>query len=85
MERKRNVTGPDGQEHDAEVLSYQTRGEHWNEYLIDDGTVLRIKLVLTEVIRVEDQYDAQGNPVYVVNSTNVVTADSPARIRRQGG
>ena len=42
MERKRRVTGPDGQLTDATEVGFRTHGEHWNEYLLDDGTVIRL-------------------------------------------
>jgi hypothetical protein len=41
--RTRRILGPDGQEHDAEPIGFRTSGEHFNEYLLDDGVILRIK------------------------------------------
>jgi hypothetical protein len=43
MPRTRRIQGPDGQEHEAEPIGFRTSGEHFNEYLLDDGSVLRIK------------------------------------------
>jgi hypothetical protein len=54
MPRTRTILGPDGQEHEAEPIGFRSSGEHFTEYLLDDGTVLRIKLVLTEVVKVKD-------------------------------
>jgi hypothetical protein len=73
-----------GQQVEATVMPYQTGAENWNEYLVDDGTVIRVKLVVTEVLRVEGSYDQQGNPLYLINSTNVTTVSSPDNLR-QGG
>jgi hypothetical protein len=36
-----------GEEVEAEVVGFRAAGEHWNEYLLDDGTVFKIKLVVT--------------------------------------
>ena len=82
MARKRTIPLPDGSTAEAEVLPFRSNVEHWNEYLVDDGTVLKMKLVVTEVVRVEGHYDAAGNPAYVVQSTNVVAVDSPENIRK---
>lgn len=68
---------PDGTEAEAEVVGFRANNENWNDYLLDDGTVLRMKLVVTEVMRVAGQYDQAGNPAYIVNSTNVITVDAP--------
>jgi hypothetical protein len=45
MPRTRRILGPDGQEHEAEPIGFRASGEHFNEYLLDDGSILRIKLV----------------------------------------
>jgi hypothetical protein len=80
--RKRKVKLPDGREVEATVLPFQAGGEHWNEYLVDDGTVVRMKLVVTEILRLEGEYDREGNPGYLVNSQNVVNVSAPDELRR---
>ena len=69
--------GPDGQEHEAEPIGFRSSGEHFNEYLLDDGSVLRIKLVLTEVWTGKDVYDLGRNPVYYVRHSQVTAIDVP--------
>jgi hypothetical protein len=71
-----------GEEVEAEVVGFRATGEHWNEYLLDDGTVFRIKLVLTEISRLEDRYDANGDPVYAASHTQVTAVDVPESLRR---
>lgn len=46
--------------------------EKWSEYTLQDGTVLRLKQVLTEVVRTEG-YDSEGNPVYVIKAQPVLS------------
>lgn len=76
MERKRRVRGPDGQETDATEIGFRTHGEHWNEYLLDDGTVIRLKPVVTMITRVKGIVDEKGQPVYIVESTNVMSVSA---------
>lgn len=76
MERKRRVTGPDGQLTDATEVGFRTHGEHWNEYLLDDGTVIRLKPVVTMITRVEGLIDEKGQPVYIVESSNVLSVSA---------
>jgi hypothetical protein len=85
MPRTRKVPLPDGTAAEGEVVGFQSHGEHWNEYLLDDGALLKMKLVVTEVVRLEGHYDAAGNPVYIVHSTNVLSADVPDELKRPGG
>jgi len=73
----RKIRGPDGKEYDATVVPFQNAREHWNEYLLDDGTVLKMKPVATEVLRVDGVLDAEGNPVYMVKSQNILVVSAP--------
>lgn len=79
MERRRSVPGPDGNPIPADEIGFRAVGEHWNEYLLDDGTVLKMKLVVTSVHRLADgSIDAKGNPVYLCESTNVMSVSGVA-------
>lgn len=84
MERKRKFTLPDGSDVDAVEVGFREGGEHFNEYLLDDGTVVRFKAVVTSVQRLEGLYDADGNPAYVVNSSNIVVVSAPDDLRKEG-
>ena len=82
MGRKKRVTLPDGQVIEGTIMPFQTGGEHWNEYLVDDGTVVRVKLIVKEIVRLDGEYDARGDPIYTVESTNVSTISPPEDLRR---
>jgi hypothetical protein len=83
MNRRTKVKLPDGREIDAVELNFQTSGEHWNEYVLDDRSVVKIKLVVTSVVRLEGEYDANGAPVYLAQSTNVMAVSPPDELRRK--
>ncbi len=82
--RRKIQLGPGGPEKDAQLVDIQQSNEHWNQYLLGDGTVLRIKLVATEVWRIEGEWDQEGNPFYVVKSSNVLSVNPPEELRRKG-
>jgi hypothetical protein len=49
--------------------------EYWSEFELEDGTVLRVKVSVLGAVRIPNQYDQEGNPVYVLKNgqvTNVV-------------
>jgi hypothetical protein len=71
----------DGEEVEAEVVGFRAAGEHWNEYLLDDGTLFKIKLVVTEIARIKDRYDANGDPIYAATHTQVTAVDAPDSLR----
>ena len=72
MERKRRIQF-NGEPVEATELGFRATGEYWNEYLLDDGTVARLKLVVTNVLRLEGKQDAKGQPVYLIESTNITS------------
>lgn len=71
-----------GKEVEGTPLSTTSTSEHWNQYLLEDGSIIRMKLVATEFVRIDGEYAADGNPVYVIRSTNVVAVESPEDLRR---
>jgi hypothetical protein len=56
--------------------------ENWSEYTLADGTTLRFKAIVVEVIRT-DQYKPDGEPIYQVRSVNVADAKVPASLRKK--
>jgi hypothetical protein len=82
VERKKKVNLPGIGVVDGVEVGFRPEGENWNVYLADDGTVIRLKLVATDVVRLEGQYDAQGNPVYFVQSSNIMAISAPENLRR---
>ena len=68
-----------GREAEATPVEVNQAGEKWNEYLLEDGTVLKMKLILKKIMRVENEFDSEGNPVYVMQTTNVTSVTSPRK------
>jgi hypothetical protein len=85
MERKTKIMF-NGQQHDATLIPVTSSQEPWSEYILDDGSLLRLKTVVTEVYKIDGFYTAEGDPVYQIKSKNIVSAISPEELKkRQGG
>ncbi len=76
------IQAPDGRVIEAEDVDFDVVKEEWNEYRLKDGTVLKIKLVIGSVIRTEDYNPMTGDPTYLLQSTNVVKAVVPEKLKR---
>ena len=72
-----------GKDVEALEINFKGRHEEWNEYQLEDGSQLRVKLVVTEIVRVQGEYDQDGNPVYILKSTNVASVKSPDELKRK--
>jgi hypothetical protein len=80
--RRKIAVGPRGPEKDAELVDVQQASEQWSQYLLADGSVIRLKPVVLEVWHILDEYDADGNPSYVVKSRNVMNVMAPDELRK---
>jgi hypothetical protein len=63
-------------------LDFEEQEERWNTYKLGDGTTLKVKLVLNGVKRLKDKYRDDGEPIYLINSHNVVrTVNTPQELK----
>src|SRR5947208_1967997 len=66
---------------EVEQVDFELKAESWFSYELIDDTILKIRVILTGVLQIENEYDQSGNPIYVVSSQNVVQANAPKKIR----
>lgn len=72
------------EEVEAVPIDINQTNEYWNQYLLDDGTVVKMKLVATKVLRVDNKYDLEGNPLYIIQSTNITSVNAPDDLKKKG-
>lgn len=66
---------------EAEDIDFTEEDESWNTYKLNDGSTLKVKLVLTGVKRLK-KWNPDGSPIYLVNSHNAVRiVDVPKELR----
>lgn len=61
-----------GRQVEGESVDFLTRREDFNEYQLTDGKILKIKMVVTRIIRLVEEKAPDGSPVYLIQSQNVV-------------
>lgn len=71
-----------GREVEAIDVSFKIIREDWNEYQLADGTELRIRLIISDVVMIPGEYDKEGNPVYQVKSANMIALKSPDHLKK---
>lgn len=83
-ERKVKAALPSGQLVDAMEVDVSESNEKWSEVTLDDGTVLRIKSTVVSAVRFPGQFDAEGNPLYMIKTTATTSLISvPERLRKK--
>ena len=73
-----------GQEVWGEEVEFETEREGFNSYILHDGTRLKMKTVVAEVLRL-DIHKPDGEPIYVINSQNMVSAIIPENLKKKPG
>ncbi|MFC1870972.1 hypothetical protein ACFLYF_01015 [Chloroflexota bacterium] len=61
-----------GRQVEGQSVDFLTRKEDFNEYQLGDGKILRIKMVVTRIIKLEEEKAPDGKPIYLVQSQNIV-------------
>lgn len=74
---------------EGEDLKYTTRREDWNLYELEDGTLLKIKIIANKISRGIDpetgdilRVEKTGEPFYNVNYKIIVTAEVAENLMR---
>lgn len=62
-----------GFEVECAVVPVLKTDECFNTYMLEDGSVLKVKSVATSFLRVEGQYLPDGSPIYIVMATPVAS------------
>ncbi|HTN70799.1 MAG TPA: hypothetical protein VMO00_06885 [Methylomirabilota bacterium] len=65
------------------LVDFETLREEYNSYKLSDGSTVRMKTVVTSIIRTEE-FTPTGEPIYIVNSQNVLVADVPDELKKPG-
>jgi hypothetical protein len=73
IKKKLNVFG---HEVDVTEVPIVELVEYFNQYKLEDGTVLKVKGVATTAVRVDGQYLPDGSPIYIVYMNPVTSVQS---------
>ena len=79
MKKKYNLGG---QEIAGEEVEFEVEKEGWNVYILHDGTKLKLKAVVAQIVCLE-AHKPDGEPIYLVNSSNVLSVDVPEQYKQK--
>ncbi len=79
---KRTVTYQ-GKDVQAEEVEFETEHEGFNSYILGDGTRLKLKTVVLEIVRMDNEFNSAGEPIYLVKAQQAVTAIVPDSLKKR--
>ncbi len=62
---------------DGTEVSIRESTERWTEITLDDGTVIRLKPSVMSAVRIDGQFDPDGNPMYALRAGQIMLVESP--------
>lgn len=70
---------------DAELVHVDQINEHQNTYILSDGTVMSMRTVVVNVLRLINRWNADGQPIYLVQSNNTMQVNAPEKLLEGSG
>lgn len=71
--------GSKGQPVNGEELQFTPISEPYSEYKLSDGKIMKIRVVLTEVYRLDEKDEVTGKDNYFIKSAPIVTVEEPTK------
>ncbi len=75
------VAGDDSSEH--ELVEVTSSVENWSVYTLADGTIVRVKPIIAEFIKVIGKFNEEGEPIYMMKGGMVPSLRVPKRLMRK--
>ena len=61
---------------DVVDVDFEPEEEHFNRYKLSDGSVIKVKAVVTSIMRVHEQFSPDGDPIYLVYTSPATRVES---------
>ena len=71
-----------GKQVEGEDLEFDSIKEGWDEFKTEDGTIVKVKLYVSNVIRAKDLKTESGEPLYIVKHGTIVTTVVPEKLKK---
>jgi hypothetical protein len=72
-----------GKIRDAVSVDVVAQKEPWTEYELEDGSIVKVRTVLLDCLRIDDEYDNDGNPVYMLKANGTMSVTAPDSLRQK--
>jgi len=54
---------------EAVTVDFTAEAEPWETFVLEDGSVVKMRVTPNSIMRLEGEFDAGGNPIYVINNS----------------
>jgi hypothetical protein len=64
-------------------VEFEPKSEPWAQYTLADGTQVKVKVILLDCARLENEYNQQNDPVYVFQFQQIIGTVVPDHLKRK--
>ena len=83
-ERRKTIKDQAGNDVSGVVVDIAESVNRYSDLKLEDGTVLRVQVNAVDALRVDDKWDNDGNPVYILRSGTILSIhEAPEELRRK--
>lgn len=76
MPQRKTIKDLQGNELSGEVIEVLETTSRASDVKLADGTILRVQIHVAEVLKVDDKWDSEGNPMYNLRSGTLISVYS---------
>ena len=63
-------------------IEFEPKNEPWAQYQLEDGSIMKVKVVLLDIIRLEE-YAPTGEPLYQFSMQQITAVSVPDELKKQ--
>ena len=83
MPRKRKIPDLSGKLVDGTLIDINESTERFNDVKLADGTLIRVRTVIQEVVRFDGLWAVNGDPMYSIKSATIpMVIEAPAGLKK---
>ena len=72
-----------GRQVPGEQVEFEPSSEPFSQYKLADGTTVKVKLVLLDAVRAENEYNDNGDPIYLFQFQQIIGVLTPPELKRK--
>lgn len=62
---------------EGESMVFKATEEPWTIYKLEDGSIIKLKPVVSDIFKLPDKDPVTGLPQYMIRSSNIVSVEPP--------
>lgn len=64
-------------------VDFEAEQEPWSKYKLTDGSTIKLRSIVTKIVRAKNKYDPDGNPIYFIKTSNIMEVTAPDKLKKR--